>query len=342
MVYNNSFKEYLKKYYNEKIVNKIENIIIQYNNYILTNNENILYSLRDEIYTVMKKINRIEKNEMGKLIHKGKYADVYLYKGNIIKRIYLTENRLEIYSIFFESLMNIYLYYLNNNYVPELYNVGLNEQYGNMQVEYVKYMTFKEVLTSKSYLNLSEYKKYYIILLIVSELGKVIKFYQEKCNFIHGDLKFNNFFVNFDINNICNIKLVDFGFSGLYVDLGRKNYYITNIDSWHYPDYYNTDIKKYNYYHLDLLFFTLNFILAFGKHDYLKNIIKKIVKLFEIEEYDILLNKFWEDDYTFIYEFVREPKNIKNINYFKNFTPDKFIKIVENEQYKIIRKYIMQ
>ena len=344
---NGDFSNFLVKIYNKNIIIKIKKILKDFTKFIVNPKtkigSNLKKKLIKEIYTIFHKI--IIKTDykyytsgldyqLNYYIHKAKYADVYSFNNKIIKRIKIGEHSNAIFTLFFESLMHLYLYYLNNEYVTKIYYASLssNKVFGNIISE-KKETTFNDFLYNTNYININISCKYYYILLISIKLAEIIYFYQKKCNFIHGDLKTNNFMVFFDKDQNCKVKLIDFGFSGLYMILDNKKYYITNPDSFHLPNMYNVDyVKDSSKQILDLLFYTLYLILNNNIDD---NIVKRLVSLLNINNYDDIKNMYNKDSIDYIYIYVKITK-LNQLKYYSNFLPKNYIQILKNEKTKIL------
>lgn len=236
---------------------------------------------------------------------------------------------IEIYTLFIESLIQNYLYYLNKKYIAKVYCVGIDINYffGDILMENIKYKTLEKYIESNEYKKYNVIKKYKILLIILLELGEIIKYYQDKCKFIHGDLKYNNIMVKIDKK--CKIKIIDFGFSSLYIPIENNEYYITNIDCWHYEkNFRNINYKIEDKTHIDLLFFTIHFIITTYLYQNIEFIIiNKILKLFEINNLNELYERY-SRDITFVYEYSRMKQHK---SYYKNFIPNNYIKIIKNE-----------
>ena len=351
-IYINDFTNYLLSLYNKNIIIKI-NSIFEDLEYFIKNPRSkdgfeMKIALLNSISTVFNKIIMKSDNkyytggfdyETNKYIQKDKSVDVYEYKDKIIKRIKIGEEDHEIFTLFFESLMHSYLYYLNNDYVTKIYYVSLSTSkiFGDIISER-KEVTFDDFLTS-NLKNVRTLDKYYLILTISIELANIINFYQNKCNFVHGDLKANNFMVYFDKNDKKNkwkIKLIDFGFSGLNIKFNNKIYYITNPDSYHSPNMYNVNIMyDKSKQILDLLFYTL-YILINSSMLYINNsIVNRLVKILDIDNFNNI-QKYYNNklDTKYIYKYVRQVR-LDKLKYYKNFIPSKYIAILEREK-KII------
>lgn len=352
-----NFSDFLIKIYNKNIIIKIKKILNNFTKFIMNPKSNIGNKLKKklikEIYTIFHKI--IIKTDykyytsgldyqLNYYIHKAKYADVYSYNNKVIKRIKISEHSKELFTLFFESLMHSYLYYLNSEYVTKIYYASLssNKVFGNIITE-KRETTFDDFLLNRNFTNLNINGKYYYILLISIKLAEIILFYQNKCNFIHGDLKNNNFMIFFDKDHNCKVKLIDFGFSGLYMMLDNKKYYITNPDCYHLANMYNIDqVRDSSKKILDLLFYTLYLILHYNTYNIDETIVKRLVLLLNITNFDDIKNIYNDDSLIsnkyYIYKYVRITK-LNQLEYYNNFLPQNYIKILENEKYKIL-KYI--
>jgi hypothetical protein len=348
-----NFGDFLIKIYNKNIVIKIKKILNDFTKFIVNpkskNGSIFKKKLIKEIYTIFHKI--IIKTDykyytsgldyqLNYYIHKAKYADVYSYNNKVVKRIKIGEHSNELFTLFFESLMHSYLYYLNNEYVTKIYYASLssNKVFGNIISE-KRETTFDDFLHNTNFKNLNISGKYYYILLISIKLAEIILFYQNKCNFIHGDLKNNNFMVFFDKDRNCKVKLIDFGFSGLYMVFDTKKYYITNPDCYHLPNMYNLDLVKNNSRQiLDLLFYTLVMILNNDMYNIEDSIVNRLVLLLNITNFNDIRNIYNNDSIDYIYKYVRITK-LNQLEYYNNFIPKNYIQILENEKIKIL-KYI--
>lgn len=353
-IYIDDFTNYLLNFYNKNIIIKINSILDDLEKFIKDPRSKYGYELKfdiiNSISTVFNKIIMKSDNkyytsgfdyELVKYIHKATYADVYEYKDKIIKRIKIRGENIQIFTLFFESLIHSYLYYLNNNYVTKIYYVSLstNKTFGDIISERIE-ITFDDFVTN-NLRNVNILNKYYIILTISIELAKIINFYQSKCNFVHGDLKLNNFMIFFDKkdkNNKWKIKLIDFGFSGINIEFNKIKYYITNPDCYHSPDMYNVSIMKDSSKKiLDLLFYTL-YMLCNDIYYINKVIITRFVKILNINNFDniqkIYNNKL---DNNYIYKYVRGVE-LNKLKYYKNFIPLNYINILEKEKRYIINK----
>jgi hypothetical protein len=355
--FSDNFSDFLIKIYNKNIIIKIKKILNDFTKFIVNpkskDGSNLKKKLIKEIYTIFHKI--IIKTDykyytsgldyqLNYRIHKAKYANVYSYNNKVIKRIKISEYSNELFTLFFESLMHSYLYYLNNEYVTKIYYVSLssNKVFGNIISE-KREGTFVDFLYNQNFKNLNISAKYYYILLISIKLAEIILFYQNKCNFIHGDLKNNNFMVFFDKDHNCKVKLIDFGFSGLYMVLDNKKYYITNPDCYHVPNMYNLDLVKDNSRQiLDLLFYTLVMILNNDMYNIEDSIVNRLVLLLNITNFNDIRNIYNNDSIDYIYKYVRITK-LNQLEYYNNFIPKNYIQILTNEKIKIlnyIKKHI--
>ena len=354
-IYINDFTNYLLSLYNKNIIIKINNIFEDLEYFIKNPRSKdgfeMKITLLNSISTVFNKIIMKSDNkyytsgfdyETNKYIQKDKSVDVYEYKDKIIKRIKIGEEDHEIFTLFFESLMHGYLYYLNNEYITKIYYVSLSTSkiFGDIISER-KEVTFDDFLTS-NLKNVRTLDKYYLILTISIELANIINFYQNKCNFVHGDLKANNFMVYFDKNDKKNkwkIKLIDFGFSGLNIKFNNKIYYITNPDSYHSPDMYNVNILNDKSKRiLDLLFYTL-YILINSSMLYINiSIVNRLVKILNIDNFNNI-QKYYNNklDTKYIYKYVRQVR-LDKLKYYKNFIPSKYVAILEKEKELIVNE----
>jgi hypothetical protein len=139
-----------------------------------------------------------------------------------------------------------YLYRLNNQYVPYIYDLRFNFESKKSLTPTNKSLNLKSEITmnfvginliqrSEEFMteNLHDIiftKKYYkdpnfvlFVLKIIQKLCIILDFYQKKCLFVHMDLHAKNVMVNFKYNNAImdiedfQVKLIDFSFSSIVV-----------------------------------------------------------------------------------------------------------------------------
>ena len=199
-IYIDDFTNYLLNFYNKNIIIKINSILDDLEKFIKDPRSKYGYELKfdiiNRISTVFNKIIMKSDNkyytsgfdyELVKYIHKATYADVYEYKDKIIKRIKIRGENIQIFTLFFESLIHSYLYYLNNNYVTKIYYVSLstNKTFGDIISERIE-ITFDDFVTN-NLRNVNILNKYYIIL---TNLHKFLKIYSNKFIAIIQKFKF--------------------------------------------------------------------------------------------------------------------------------------------------------
>ncbi len=259
-------------------------------------------------------------------------------------------------------ILQKFLYNLNNNYVPNIYDVKFDFESNkllynknknlNLKARTVMNLSGKNMINNnKKYISTNLYSilfenDYYLdtnfelfVFKIIYKLCEVLEFYQNKCMFVHRDLHVKNIMINLNYNlngNKKNIntddfelKLIDFSFSSIVLkNMSNKISYLTYMNYKPFKDPYISNPffnKEWN--QTDLRFFFLYlFVDCFVK--FLDNNKMNILHKEKIK--NILLTLI--DVFNINTDYINKLKTI-NLN---NFTE---MKCRGSEKYTI--KYIM-
>ena len=147
-------------------------------------------------------------------------------------------NNYIVFTSFIQSLIQNYLYELNNDYVPEFISYSIS--YGNDKCLTVMKDAFnsnnksfkgtfwdfikKQSLNNTNKTKISDSKIYITnILVIIIEICTILEFYQKNSYFVHSDFNPKNIMLecNFNENNIIgdlSVKIIDFQYSSIIIN----------------------------------------------------------------------------------------------------------------------------
>lgn len=270
---------------------------------------------------------------------------------------------LKIAKVFIEFTIHSILEYVYNLYLPSLdylafYNVNnlsktiveLNQTQRRTEkikivMDYIEGLTLKEFIETEFKLNNNNSNPNLTIINaqtqilkdIIMQLCEILYLYQYRCNFIHGELIFENIMLKVKKNTNSNsinyeledLKLIDFGSSSICVKINGNEYLIYDIDRQSEQTYLNT-INKDNKdfaFSCDLLYFILQ--IGANEHIHLKTK-KDILELFELNS-DI---SYYINQYN---EYINEIGQTKRSNIL-NKTPQKKI-LTKSKQNEKIKEY---
>ena len=157
-------------------------------------------------YTTILNENNMEKN-------------VYISNQNVMKRSREAVGNRYPY-LFIEILIHLILQYEsdkeNKRYVPEFHYfhkvIKRNQQNTityNYRMEKVEGITLHEYIHSNSF-TFDGLKQ------ILIKVCEILQYFQERCNFVHGDLNTSNIMIRSFTNGIPHIQIIDFGYSMIY------------------------------------------------------------------------------------------------------------------------------
>ncbi len=279
--YFNLILEYSNKYLSLEEATRLSNkrqlkmeLLNLYNNI-----ENIELNLSEKLIQRFKEFN---KNE-GRLIQLGKnesgaIGDVFINRDNNtkfykIQKFDKKKNRyntaVNVMKILNETLIQSILSKKDNELVPRIYGLTIKNKKLYMEMERLNGMNLKNYFaqTKSTPLNLSNVIDQ---LNILKNIFSSLYYLQNKYNFIHGDLKPDNVY----IDNNSQIKFIDFGFSAIEVTFNNSNLSTNTtkdnyILSENYYDYLNINFPyfsriKFNNYNYsrscDILYLLINLV----------------------------------------------------------------------------------
>ena len=221
--------EYLKTYISYQILKSFNSTDVFLNN--VNKNANLLgHGGVGKVY--------IKEN----LIYK--YEDIRFKTPNkkfttghsLLKRsVYYKFNNYNVYTILIQLIIQNYLYYINNKYVPEFISYAISYD-KNLSLTIMKKAFENNIKLNnnerifqdsvKKFIeNESLYDTFTInMFIILKELCVILDIYQKKCYFVHGDLHANNIILDCKINkkNLIydiKIKLIDFAYSSIILNI---------------------------------------------------------------------------------------------------------------------------
>ncbi len=317
--FKNNYKIALKELINLYLM-PIESI---YNDIFLLYRENIMMCISFILYN-----NNIKINIEGQNVAKGLYGKV---KENKNKKIIYKYENLRIMSetqrengiknngtlftkfykkypinsyvstqVLFSYMIQKYLYELNKNFVPNIYDIKfdfenenkepslplsenkekkddiqlsltiMNKSNKNNRISFESSNLFEILFNTKLY-TCENYIQFIKIILI--KLCDILIYYQNKCFFVHRDLHVKNVVINYNINSNSNlidneniqVKIIDFSFSSILINnqsLVLSQFQYSNMKSLHNPTFTNSYFNK-DWKKIDLKFFFTLFLFFF-------------------------------------------------------------------------------
>ncbi len=200
--------------------------------------------------------------------------------------------------ILFSYMIQKYLFNLNNNYVPDIFDIKfgnenkepsiipsenqskeknnrqlsltiMNKAKKNERFEFSN--NFYEILFNKELYELRNYIQF--IKMILIKLCDILIYYQNNCYFVHHDLHVKNIIINFNKNSNTNlidieniqVKLIDFSFSSILINnesLILSQLQNSSLKSFHNPTFSNPYLNK-EWKKIDLKYFFTLFFFVF-------------------------------------------------------------------------------
>ena len=269
-------------------------------------------------------------------------------------------NNYIVFTSFIQSLIQNYLYDLNNAYVPEIISYSISyendkcltimkEAFDSNNKKKSFNGTFWKFITDQS-LNKTNntnntYSKIYIdnILLIIIEICTILEFYQKKSYFVHSDFHAKNIMLecNFNEDNKIkdlSVKIIDFQFSSIIINYNGtlKIFKDVGFDSFKIIEQVNPHVSSL-WNKIDIMYLVVIILfdlISLNKND--RNINYKIL-------YYTLLKifKFSPDFYENFKNYLRDEENIKEeeILLKKKKLFRKYIKLFKNKQFEKIFGY---
>jgi hypothetical protein len=273
-------------------------------------------------YTTVLNENNMEKN-------------VYISNQNVIKRSKEASQQRFPY-LFIEILIHLILQYEsdkeNKRYIPEFHYFhkvmkrnhrnNKNTITYNYRMERIEGMTLHEYIHSNSF-TWDGLKQ------ILIKVCEILQYFQEKCNFVHGDLNTSNVMIRSFENGIPHVQFIDFGYSIVYTPylnqepLLLTTFYDNHLEKMRMMNIQN-DISKSFLFEMDMKHLYIHLM-----HDLQKTSHMNIIHL---------LKETFPD--PFIRSTTTSKYRIKNVNqvhnlvrtseYSESFKPSSFINIISN------------
>ena len=256
--------------------------------------------------------------------------------------------------IFITMIIHNFLYNLNHDYVPQLFNISIS--YKNDLSLTIMENAFSNITIEnyvfQDYIINQTSDMYYVenILLFLYRISEILDFYQKRCYLVHSDFHPGNILISFqrieNTNKIniptLNIKIIDFQFSSIIFFYNNKCKILRDVNMFNYrkTDYINPLISDI-WNKVDLITLIIKIFISpyyNTKYEYLKdneNYKKLLLIISSIFNYNS--NKHNTSNYLYRYNELKKIyisdistffsiiKSKKNREYFFNYEESKDI-----------------